>query len=383
MTGRSPDAPLRIALLGLGTVAREVARALTERVNELRIVTGGRELQLVALGVRDPGRSRGLELPPDLRLTDDLADVAGSPDADVVVELLGGLDPAEGLLRHALESGHGVITANKALLARRGLRLEALARSRELPLRFEAAVGGGIPILGPLASDLAANRWSSVRAILNGTTNYILSAMADQGQPYADVLADAQARGYAEADPAGDVEGRDAADKLAILTRFAFGSWIDVDAIPRAPDGLDGPGRPGISGVTGGDLARAREAGLMIRLLAQASRVDGELRVSVVPTAVATGGGFGRTDGVENRIELRGEPIGRVAFSGPGAGGGATSSAVLGDLIAIARGAGSSWAGLPPAIPARLVADAGRLDGSGPTLRTDTTRYPVLEEQPL
>ena len=223
-----------------------------------------------------------------------------------------------------------------------------------------------MPILGPLGRDLAADRWQALTGILNGTCNDILCRMDLRGTSYADALAEAQAAGYAEADPSGDVEGRDAADKLAILIRFAFGAWPDVTAIRRAPPALDGDGAPGITGVTGTLLEVARREGLAIRLVAHAERAPGaEVIGWVMPAAVRADSGFGRTEWVDNRLELEGDPVGRVTIGGPGAGGAATSSAVLGDLLAIARGEGSTWAGLPPA-PATQMQPVDRL---GPARR--------------
>ena len=223
------------------------------------------------------------------------------------------------------------------------------ARTGPKRLRFEASVGGGIPVLGPLATELAGNRIEAVRGIVNGTTNYILTAMTDEGRDYDDVLAAAQAAGYAEADPAGDVEGLDAVNKIVILARLAFGTWLSPAVVTTV--GTDGPGAgsPGITGVGAKDVAAARAEGRVIKLIAEARRDDGAIVAAVLPTAVPADSAFGRTGGVLNRIEIQATPVGTGAFSGPGAGGAATSSAVLGDLIAIARGLGSTWAGLPPA----------------------------------
>ncbi|MGH2468351.1 MAG: homoserine dehydrogenase, partial [Candidatus Limnocylindrales bacterium] len=316
-------------------------------------------------------------LSPSIPRTDDLAGLALAPDIDVVVELIGGLDPAGGLVADALEAGRSVVTANKALLAERGAELEAQARRSGAALRFEAAVGGGVPILGPLAADLAANHWTALRGIVNGSTNLILTRMAETGEGLEACLAAAQGQGILEADPAADLEGLDAARKLAILIRLAFGAWVPVDAIGRTaagPGAGAGPaGRgagagpvpsalPGILGVTAEVVAAARRSGRVVKLVAQAERGAGEtLTASVLPVALAAGSALAQVDGLDNRIELEGEPIGRVAFSGPGAGGAATSSAVLGDLIAIARGGGSTWAGLPPAGRTALLASPDRL----------------------
>ena len=271
---------------------------------------------------------------------------------------MGGQEPARTLILGALASGKAVVTANKALLAAHGPELEAAARASGAPLRFEASVGGGIPVLSPLASDLAANRVSSVRGIVNGTTNYILTAMAREGLAYDDVLADAQARGYAEADPTADVEGHDAAAKLVILVRLAFGAWIEPTSVERRPLVRGGGrGAAGITGVTADDVAAVLGHGRVLKLVA-AARVldDGSFEASVLPSAVFGATALAATDGVLNRVEIEASPVGSVAFAGPGAGGAATSSAVLGDLVAIARGGSSTWAGLPAAVERSAIA---------------------------
>jgi homoserine dehydrogenase len=342
-------APLRVAVLGAGTVGREVVRALVERGPDL-IAADGTSFELVGVAVRDLARARAAGLPAAL-LTDAPAHLVAAPDTDVIVELMGGEEPAHTLIAAALAAGKSVVTANKHVIAHHGPDLEATARRTGAALRFEAAVGGGIPILGPLATELAANRVTAVRGIVNGTTNYILSAMHHDGRGYGEVLAAAQAAGYAESDPSGDVEGHDAANKLVILARLAFGEWLDPASVCLIAEGTPGHGRPGITGVTQRDIATALRDGEVIKLIALAERREGRLVASVLPTALATDTAFARTDGVLNRIEIDAEPVGTVAFSGPGAGGPATSSAVLGDLIAVARELGSTWAGLPPAGP--------------------------------
>jgi homoserine dehydrogenase len=341
--------PLRVAVLGAGTVGREVVGALRERGDGLTAADGA-PLALAGIAVRDVERARTRGLPADL-LTDAPAHLVASSDTDVIVELMGGDEPARTLIAAALSAGKAVVTANKHVIAHHGPELEALARRTGAALRFEAAVGGGIPVLGPIATELAGNRLTAVRGIVNGTTNYILTAMTDEDRDYGEVLAAAQAAGYAEADPSGDVEGHDAVNKLVILARLAFGVWLDpADVATVAADG-PGAGRPGITGVDAADVAEARAAGGVIKLIAEAVRGadGGGPSASVLPCLVDAGSAFGRTAGVLNRIEVDGEPVGTVAFSGPGAGGAATSSAVLGDLIAVARELGSTWAGLPPA----------------------------------
>ena len=349
-------APLRVAVLGAGTVGREVVRGLIDNADSL-CADDGSPLVLTGVAARDLTRARERGIPADV-LTDAPAHLVADPDTDVIVELMGGDEPARTLIAAALGAGKPVVTANKHVVAHHGPDLEAAARRSRVAFRFEAAVAGGIPVLGPLSSDLAANEVSRIRGIVNGTTNFILSAMARDGRSYGDVLADAQARGYAEADPAGDVEGDDAVNKLVILARLAFGAWLDPSSVGRRPPTVNGQGRPGIVGVTDGELAAAATVGMTIRLLAGAHRsVDG-IAAAVLPTAVPADGSFGRTVGVTNRVEIAAEPLGTVELAGPGAGGEATSSAVLGDLVAIARGLGSTWAGLAPAIdPPSAAAD--------------------------
>jgi len=367
-------APLRVVVLGAGTVGLEVVRALLDRPDSLRPGDGA-PLVLAGVAVRDIARAVARGIPESL-LTDAPAHLVASPETDVVVELMGGDEPARTLIAASLAAGKQVVTANKHVLAHHGSELEAVARRTGTSLRFEASVGGGIPVLGPLALDLAANRLDAVRGIVNGTTNFILSAMASEGRAYAAVLADAQAAGYAEADPRGDVEGDDAANKLVVLARIAFGRWLDIGSIGRIGElAAGGLGLPGITGVTIGDIGAAAARGFALKLVARATRNGDGVSAAVLPSAIPLDTPLGRTDGVLNRIEVDGVPIGRVAFAGPGAGGPATSSAVLGDLIAIARGAGSTWAGLAAAIgsfAARRPASAESFDApSG-------ARYPVL-----
>jgi homoserine dehydrogenase len=344
---------VRVAVLGAGTVGREVIRAFLDAPDRLA-VDGGPRLVLAGVAVRDVDRAARDGIPPEL-LTDVPARLVASPDIDVVVELIGGDEPARTLVAAALEARKPVVTANKHVIAAHGPSLERTARESGAALRFEAAVGGGIPVLRPLAGDLAANCVTRIRGIVNGTTNYILTAMARDGLAYDAVLADAQAAGYAEADPSGDVEGTDAANKLAILARLAFRRWVDPAAIVRRPPSLRGDAAPGIAGVSAVDIAGAISLGLAMKLVADArvsTSVDDAtgVRASVLPTAVPLADPVARTDGVTNRIEVDAEPVGRIAFSGPGAGGRATASAVLGDLLAIARGEASTWAALAPAV---------------------------------
>jgi homoserine dehydrogenase len=362
-----PSSPLRVALLGLGTVARPVAAHLVDAAWRAGLQERGViPPDLVAIGVRDPYRERGVSLPDAVHRSDDLVALARDPDIDVVVELIGGTDLAAELTGLAVDAGKAVVTANKALLATHGAALEAAARASQARIRFEAAVGGGIPVLGPLVTDLAADRIAAVRGIVNGTTNHILTAMARDARGYADVLAEAQARGYAETDPTSDVEGADAVHKLAILVRLAFGAWPDPSGIRRATVDTAGDASPGITGVRAIDLSGASRLGLTIKLVARAERdTEGAVRAAVCPMAVRASSPLGTTDGVTNLIEVVADPVGRVSFRGPGAGGPATSSSVLGDLLALARGQGSTWDGLPAAPATQLpVADDLAVDHS-------------------
>ena len=347
-------------MLGAGTVGRAVIAGLTEHPERLAS-TDGAQLELGGVAVRRLDRARDPALSADL-LTDAPAHLVADPAIDIIVEVMGGEEPARTLIAAALGAGKAVVTANKHVIAHHGPELEATARRTGAAFRFEAAVAGGIPVLTPLAGDLAGNEIRRVRGIINGTTNYILTAMAQEGRPYEDVLVDAQELGYAEADPSGDVEGDDAVNKLVVLARLAFGQWLDPATVGRRPPTARGDGRPGITGVTDQELEGAAALGLSIKLLATATRRGGVIEAAVVPTAIPAHSPFGWTDGVLNRVEIDAEPLGMVGLSGPGAGGPATSSAVLGDLVAIARDRGSTWAGLAPATgPA--VAAADPLDG--------------------
>jgi homoserine dehydrogenase len=344
-------ARIRVGVLGAGTVGREVVRGLLER-GPARAPAESPSLEVAGVAVRDVERAIAAGIPRSL-VSDAPAHLVAADDIDVIVELMGGDEPARTLIAAALSMGKAVVTANKHVMAHHGAELEANARRTDAQLRFEAAVGAGIPILGPLATDLATNDIRRVRGIVNGTTNFILTAMTDESAPmeYAEALAEAQRLGYAEADPSADVEGLDAVNKLVILARLAFGRWLDPAAIPNRPDGADGPAGPGITTVSLADQAEARAAGRIIRLLAAATlEADGSVRAAVLPTAVPFDSPLGRTAGVRNRIEVDAEPVGRVGFDGPGAGGPATSSAVLGDILAVARAAGSTWGQRPPAV---------------------------------
>jgi homoserine dehydrogenase len=344
---RAGDGPLRVGVLGAGTVGREVV---------ITLLSGwASDYTLAGVAVRDIPKAQASGLATEL-LTDAPAHlVAEGPD--VLIELMGGEEPARTLIGAALGAGIPVVTANKYVVARHGAELEAIARRTGAPFRFEGAVMGGTPILRLLAEDLWATDVREVRGIINGTTNHILTEMATRGLTYEAALAGAQAAGYAEADPTGDVEGGDAGDKLVILSRLAFGEWPDRASVVVSRDG----GRPGITGVTAQALEAATKRGQAIRLVAAARRGgDGAIELSVLPTEVASDSPLGRTNGVRNRIEIESDRLGWIGIEGPGAGGAATAAAVLADLAAIAVGGGSTWGALPPATT------AGRLPGPAP-----------------
>jgi homoserine dehydrogenase len=345
--------PLRVAILGVGTVGAEVARGFLRSSDRQIGPAGGRMLELVAIadmnvqGAVDRGMPREITVP-------DAASVVHRDDVDVVVELLGGDEPARSLIAEALGAGKPVVTANKHVLAHHGAELESIARANGVALRYEASVCGGTPVLDSIARDLAANRIRRVRGIVNGSTNFILTEMMQARRSYEEVLAAAQAQGYAERDPSADVEGHDAANKLAVLTRLAFGAWPRIESIVASPPSVRGDGKPGITGVSANDIAGAVALSLAIRLVATVSAPGTAephfgLAGSVMTSAVPVGAPLGRTDGVLNRLEVDADPVGRVSFEGPGAGGPATSSAVLADLLEVARTGLSTWADLPPA----------------------------------
>jgi homoserine dehydrogenase len=316
---------LTFALLGGGTVGSQVARLLHESAGDLA-ARAGAPLRLVGVGVRDAARPRD-GIPADL-LTDDLAALASS-GADIVVEVMGGIEPARTLILAAMAAGSSVVTANKALLAEDGATLHAAAEEHGVDLYYEASVAGAIPLLRPLRESLAGDKVRRVLGIVNGTTNFILSKMDEQGADYAEVLAEAQALGYAEADPTADVEGYDAAAKAAILAGLAFHTRVRLDDVHRE----------GITGVSADDVAAAREMGFVIKLLAVAELSDDEkgLVVRVHPSMVPRTHPLAGVRGAFNAVFVEAESAGQVMFYGRGAGGAPTASAVLGDIVAVGR----------------------------------------------
>lgn len=316
---------LGIGMAGLGTVGSGLA-AILQRHGALLEERSGCRLELRRVCVRDPGRPRGVELPPAL-ITTDLREVTEAPDIQIFVELMGGMEPARSAMAAALQAGKHVVTANKAVLAASGWELFRTAHERGLCLGFEASVAGGIPVIELLRNGLAANSVGSMVGILNGTSNYILSEMARGRGGFREVLARAQAEGYAEADPTYDIDGTDAAQKLTILASLAF----------QGPVELEGVSRKGIEAIETLDIEMAGELGYTLKLLAVArSREEGvELRVH--PAMIPSSHLLARVDGVSNALFITGDSVGELLLYGPGAGGLPTGSAVAADLVAVAR----------------------------------------------
>ncbi|MDE2514714.1 MAG: homoserine dehydrogenase [Rhodospirillales bacterium] len=321
------SAPLAVGIAGLGTVGAGVARLLTENA-AIIAARAGRPIVVRAVSARDRGRDRGIDL-TGLTWHEDAVALAADPAVDVVVEVIGGAEgPARALAEAALIAGKPVVTANKAMMAVHGAALAALAERHAVPLAFEAAVAGGIPVIKALREGLAANRIDRIAGILNGTCNYILTAMREHGHEFADVLAEAQRLGYAEADPSFDVDGIDAAHKLAILAALAFGRPVAFSAVHVE----------GIRHVSATDIAFAGELGYRIKLLGLARRMEHGISARVHPCMVPEASPIARVDGVYNAVVAEGDFVGRVMLQGRGAGAGPTASAVVADLIDIARG---------------------------------------------
>jgi homoserine dehydrogenase len=350
---------LRVALLGCGVVGSQVARLLTEQRDDLAARVGAR-LELAGIAVRRPRRHP--EIPPDL-LTTDAAELVTRPDVDLVVEVIGGIEPARSLLLAAMRSGKSVVTANKALLAQDGATLREAARSSGVDLYYEASVAGAIPLLRPLRESLAGDRIRRVMGIVNGTTNYILSRMDETGAGFTEALGEATALGYAEADPTADVDGFDAAAKAAILAELAFHTRVTAADVYRE----------GITGVTAADVAGARAIGCTVKLLAICERLsdpdgDGSVSVRVHPAMIPRSHPLAGVGDAFNAVFVEADAAGQLMFYGRGAGGAPTASAVLGDLVAVARNRLSGARGAGPTAYADL-----RVRPMGETL----TRYHV------
>ena len=314
-----------IGLFGLGVVGSAVARVIVGRHRP-----GGTKipLSLKAVVVRDLERKRAVELDSSI-ITTNADSVITNPDVGIVIELMGGEDPAFDYISRSLDAGKHVVTANKEVLCKRGSELLSIADANDVQLLYEASVGGGIPIIGPLMNDLMANDVRSIRAIINGTTNFILTRMANEDVDFDDVLAEAQSLGYAEADPTADVDGFDSLYKISVLARLAFHTEVSVDAIHRE----------GIRAVQAKDFRYASELGFTIKLLAVAQADENSgLLTRVHPALIPLGVPMASVNGVLNAVEIEGDLVGPLWFQGPGAGPGPTASAVLGDVLRIARG---------------------------------------------
>lgn len=318
--------PLRLGIAGLGTVGVALINVLNKNAQMIR-ERCGREIVITAVNARDKTRDRGVDI-SNYTWFDNAQDMAASDDIDVFVELIGGEDGvALEASRKALSGGKHVVTANKAMLAKHGVSLAREAEAQGVLLNFEAAVAGGIPIIKTMRETLTANNVERVYGIMNGTCNYMLTRMEREGISYEDCLADAQALGYAEADPTFDVEGFDTAHKLAILTSLAFGTEIAADEIYVE----------GISSITTGDIEAAKSMGYRIKLLGVAVKTESGIEQRVHPTMVPLGSSIAEISGVTNAVAIDADVVGTLVMSGPGAGGDATASAVAGDIADIAK----------------------------------------------
>jgi homoserine dehydrogenase len=322
-TGSRP--PLKVALLGCGVVGSHVYRLLTEQSADLQ-ARAGAPLQVVGVAVRDPDRPREVAVAPGL-LTTDGAELVTRPDVDIVIELIGGIEPARTLLLSALKSGKSVVTANKALVAADRAVLHRTAQEAGADLYYEAAVAGAIPLLRPLRESLAGDEVRRVLGIVNGTTNFILDRMDTSGADFSTALAEAQQLGYAEADPTADVAGFDAAAKAAILASIAFHTEVTADDVYRE----------GILSVTAADIASARSLGCVVKLLAICERCNGGITARVHPAMIPREHPLAAVRDAYNAVFIEAQAAGRLMFYGAGAGGQPTASAVLGDTVAIAR----------------------------------------------
>ena len=324
----SAPQPLKIAVLGAGTVGTDVIRLLGQHPKDFAHRAGA-PLEIIGIGVRDSSKDRGPHVDRSL-IRDDLEALV--EEADIVVEVMGGQEPARSLILHALENGASVITANKALLATDGPALYEAADRHGVDISFEAAVAGAIPLIRPLRDSLAGDRIERVLGIVNGTTNYILDAMTRTGQSFDDALADAQRLGYAEADPTADVEGQDAAAKASILASLAFHSRVHLDDVFLE----------GITRISSDDVAAAERLGRVIKLLSVVERVTGEdgseaISARVYPVMLPNAHPLASVGEAFNAVFVEAEAAGELMFYGQGAGGAPTASAVLGDLVSVAR----------------------------------------------
>lgn len=308
---------IKIGIIGLGTVGSGVFKTLQNFKN----------IEIVKIAVRNKNKKRNIENLDECIITDNPYEVVNDPDIQIVAELVGGIEPAYNLIKTAIKNGKHIVTANKELLAKHGEELFNFAEEHNKVVLYEAAIAGGIPLIMPIKTILAGNKINKIKAILNGTTNYILTKMDVQGASYAEVLKESQELGYAEADPTGDVEGFDAAYKITTLATIAFGKRIKIDKVYRE----------GITKISPDDMKAANEMGYKIKLIASAElNDDGRADVRVHPMLVPKSKSLAHIDYVTNAVSLTGHPVGDVTLSGPGAGEFPTASSVVGDILAIA-----------------------------------------------
>ena len=318
--------PIRIGMLGLGTVGTGVAKLLLDHPTRIH-QRAGQPVELARVLVRDSSAKRDVTLPPDV-ITTNVDDIINDETIPIALQLMGGIDPAREIMERLLRAGKDVVTANKALLCEHGDELFQLARELGRTIAFEGAVAGGIPIISAIGQSMSANQISRVEAILNGTSNYILTNMLADGRSYESVLKEAQQLGYAEADPAMDVDGTDAAQKLVILCRLAFGTQVSTSDFHCS----------GIDNLSLVDLEYAAEMGYTIKLVATAALQQEDLEVHVEPTLIRNNRPLALTGGAQNIVAIEGDAIGKAWFSGPGAGQMPTASAVTADLIDVVSG---------------------------------------------
>ena len=314
---------VKLGLIGLGTVGTGVVKVLKDFNN----------IEIVKIAVKNINKKRDIENLDTSLLTTDPFEIVNNPEIDIIVEVIGGIEPAYELLKTAVENKKHIVTANKELLAKKGQELFELANKNNVTILYEAAIAGGIPIIMPIKTTLAGNKINKIEAILNGTTNYILTKMEKEGVSYEQVLSEAQKLGYAETDPTGDVEGYDSAYKIATLATIALNQRVDINKIYRE----------GITQISAKDMQFAKELGYKIKLIALAHLTeDNKADVRVHPMLVSQKDCLASINGVTNSVVLEGFPVGRVMFAGPGAGEFPTASSVLGDILAIASSLGSS-----------------------------------------